>query len=186
MKLLRLIPVLILTACASHAPRNRITVSVAEPTGHPANAAMLRTPEQLKEYRFGRYVDPGDPLVMHESHPVYRIETNAGWNLAPGYAGAPSQYVPTAVSTTTTHDAIVAEVNKQQAATRAFIGETAQLNQRLAEMSQAVMQIQQLAKQNLDLEGEIEAIRGRLDALDSQMGEIRPPAPDATPGPDKW
>lgn len=77
-------------------------------------------------------------------------------------------------------------MNKQQAATRTFIGETAQLNQRLAEMSQAIVQIQQLAKQNLDLQGEIAAIRDRLDALDSQMGEMRPPAPAATPGPDKW
>jgi prefoldin subunit 5 len=53
-------------------------------------------------------------------------------------------------------------------------------------MSQAITQIQQLAKQNLDLQGEIAAIRDRLDALDSQIGEIKPPAPDATPGPDKW
>jgi hypothetical protein len=186
MKLLRLIPVLMLTACASHAPRNRITVSVAEPTGQPANAAMLRTPEQLKEYRFGRYVDPGEPLVMHESHPVYRIETSSGWNLAPGNAGAPSLLLSTSASTAATHDAIVAEVNKQQAATRTFIGETEQLNQRLSQMSQAIVQIQQLAKQNLDLEGEIAAIRDRLDALDSQIGETKPPAPDATPAPDKW
>ena len=45
--------------------------------------ATVRKPEEVRQYRFGRYVDPGNRQVMHEAHPVYRIERTAGWNLRP-------------------------------------------------------------------------------------------------------
>ncbi|OAM89718.1 hypothetical protein OH491_16680 [Termitidicoccus mucosus] len=47
------------------------------------NVEKIRTGETLKAYPIGRYVDPGDPNVMHESHVVYRKESGANWNLAP-------------------------------------------------------------------------------------------------------
>ena len=186
MKLLRLLPLLILTACASHAPHKRNVVSVTEPIGQPANAAMLRTPEQLKEYRFGRYVDPGDTLVMHESHPVYRVETSAGWNLVPGNAAASPVHLSTAVPTATARDAVIAEINKQRASSRAFADEMAKLNQRLAAMAQMAASMSALAQQNLALRSEIATVRDRLDALDSQGRQSQPVVPNATPAADKW
>ena len=48
-----------------------------------ANVEKVRSSETLKAYPIGRYVDPGDPNVMHESHVVYRKEAGASWNLAP-------------------------------------------------------------------------------------------------------
>jgi len=48
-----------------------------------ANVEKVRSSETLKAYPIGRYVDPHDPNVMHESHVVYRKEAGAGWNLAP-------------------------------------------------------------------------------------------------------
>jgi hypothetical protein len=42
-------------------------------------------------------------------------------------------------------------VNKQRAATRAFTEQTAALNQKLGELSQAVKQTEEIAKQNLAL-----------------------------------
>jgi hypothetical protein len=47
------------------------------------NVERVRAGETLKAYPIGRYVDPNDPDVMHESHVVYRKETGASWNLAP-------------------------------------------------------------------------------------------------------
>jgi len=47
------------------------------------NVEKVRTGETLKAYPIGRFVDPNDPNVMHESHVVYRKESGANWNLSP-------------------------------------------------------------------------------------------------------
>lgn len=47
------------------------------------NVEKVRTGETLKAYPIGRFVDPNDPNVMHESHVVYRKESGTSWNLAP-------------------------------------------------------------------------------------------------------
>ena len=81
MKSSLLIPLLLLTACAARP--SKVTVARATPAGRPVSSDGLRTGDQLREYRFGRYVDARDPLVMHEGHPIYRIETSARWDLRP-------------------------------------------------------------------------------------------------------
>jgi septal ring factor EnvC (AmiA/AmiB activator) len=147
---------------------------------------MLRAPEQLEEYRFGRYVDPGDPLVMHESHPVYRVETSAAWNLTPGSTAIPSVHA-TAVSTATAHEALFAELNKQRAAARALADETARTNQHLAELSKMLANTPSLTEEVAAFQKEIDGIKERLDGIDDQIRESKPPAPDiAIPTPDKW
>jgi hypothetical protein len=186
MKPLLLIPVFMLGACASHAPRKITAVAVAP--GRPASAVEFRTGEQLREYRFGRYVDPGDPLVMHDEHPVYRVETGAGWNLRPGNAARPAQRARVAAPSVSTNDAVVAEVNKQRAMTRAVTEQTATLNQRLGEMSKAAAQTQELATQGLALKRDLAALRDRMDSLDTQLRERKPAATDRPPTrtEDKW
>jgi hypothetical protein len=140
----------------------------------------------MREYRFGRYVDPRDSLVMHESHPVYRIETNAGWNLTPGSPPLPSVH-PTVVSTAAGHDALFAEINKQRAAARALADETAVTNQHLAQLSKILANAPNLADQITAFQKEIDGIKEHLDALDGQVREDRPSLPyTAFPAPDKW
>ncbi len=186
MKPLVLIPILMLSACASHTPRKITTVAVAP--SRPVKAAVVRTGEQLREYRFGRYVDPGDPMVMHDGHPVYRVETSAGWNLRPGntsQSAAPASLAAPSVSAT---DAVVAEVNKQRAVTRAVTEQATTLNQRLGEMSKAAAQTQELATQGLALKRDMAALRERMDSFDTQLRERKPAAADR-PQPraeDKW
>ena len=187
MKPLLLIPFLLLAACASRAPKKTTVVAVAPPS-RAANAAVLRTGEQVREYRFGRYVDPSDPLVMHEGHPVYRVETTAGWDLRPGNGRPPAPRPSAAQASVSANDAVVAEVNKQRAATRAFTEQTARLNERLREMAQATAQTQELAKQNLSLKRDVTTLRERLDSMESQLRERKT---STTPGPktgseDKW
>ena len=58
-------------------------VPVAGTDLDPHNVEKVRVGETLKAYPVGRFVDPNDPNVMHESHVVYRKEAGAGWNLAP-------------------------------------------------------------------------------------------------------
>ena len=56
--------------------------------------------------------------------------------------------VPQTTPLVSANDAVVAEVNKQRAATRAFTEQTASLNQKLAELAEVVGQTQEIAKQN--------------------------------------
>jgi peptidoglycan hydrolase CwlO-like protein len=85
------------------------------------------------------------------------------------------------------NDAVVAEVNKQRAATRAFTEQTATLNQKLNSLGEVVGQTQEVAKQNLELKRDVAALREHLDALDSQLRERKPPVSAPSPSPeDKW
>ena len=84
MKEIALVPfVVVLAACASHEPKTTAASSTAPISRSVTDPSGIRLAEQIREYRFGRYVDPGDPLVMHDAHPVYRVEQTAAWNLRP-------------------------------------------------------------------------------------------------------
>jgi hypothetical protein len=186
MKRLLLIPIIFLTACASHSPKRNATALPASAGGHPVNSAALRTNEQLKEYRFGRYVDPRDPLAMHEGHPIYRVESTARWDLRPQTSPSISPRKTVTASSSSTNDAVVAEVNKQRAATRAFIEQTAELNQKLTELSQAVGQTEEIAKQNLSLKKDVADLREHLDAIDTQLNQSKSTASPQPSPQDKW
>jgi hypothetical protein len=186
MKRFLLVPIILLTACASHSPKTNRTASAALPIGKPVSSDSLRTDEQLREYRLGRYVDPRDPLVMHEAHPMYRVESTAQWDLRPHAQAAISPRKKTTEPRVSTNDAVVAEVNKQRAATRAFTEQTAALNQKLTELGQAVTQTQELTKENLSLKKDVAELRQHLDALDAQLNQPKhTPTPQASPD-DKW
>jgi hypothetical protein len=184
MKYLALLQVFLLAACASH-PRK--IVAPPAPAGTSVSSDGLRTNDQLKEYRLGRYVDARDPFSMHEGHPLYRIETSARWDLRPNNgATLPRRNTvqPTSVSA---NDAVLAEVNKQRAATRAFTEQTTALNQRLTELGHAVEQTQEVAKQNLELKRDVATLREQLDSLDTKLRERKAPTASSSPSPeDKW
>jgi hypothetical protein len=185
MKQLLLLPLILLTACATHAHKR--TVAPATPSGRPVSSNGLRTADQLSEYRLGRYVDRRDPLVMHEGHPVYRIESNARWDLRPNNKSSLPRREVVQTPNVSANDAVVAEVNKQRAATRAFTEQTATLNQKLNSLGEVVGQTQEVAKQNLELKRDVAALREHLDALDSQLRERKPPVSAPSPSPeDKW
>jgi hypothetical protein len=147
----------------------------------------LRTVDQLREYRLGRYVDRRDPLVMHEGHPVYRIESRARWDLRPSKSSSLPRRNVVETPSVSANDAVVAEVNKQCAATRAFTEQTAVLNQKLNSLGEVVGQTQEVAKQNLELKRDVAALREHLDRLDTQLRERKAPASSPSPSPeDKW
>jgi hypothetical protein len=49
----------------------------------PAEMPEIRTPETVKAYPVGRYIDPNFPEEMHERHTLYRREQSADWNYHP-------------------------------------------------------------------------------------------------------
>jgi len=179
-----------LAACSSHPPKKIVVASAAAPLSRRvADSSGLRMTEQLREYRFGRYVDSGDPLVMHDAHPVYRVEQPAAWNLRTGTTASRARSAPgAATSSNAQRDAELAELNKQRAATRAFTEQTKALNQRLAELGKAVEKTGEVAKQNVLLKQEMESIRARLDALQEQASDAISDAapPPSAPQDDRW
>lgn len=185
MKYLTVFSLLLLTACASRSP-HKVAVPPA-PVGTPVTSDGLRTDEQLREYHLGRYVDARDPFVMHEGHPLYRVETNARWDLRPNSNASAPRRSTVGQPSVSANDAVVAEVNKQRAATRAFTEQTATLNQRLAELGHAVEQTQEVAKQNLELKRDVANLREQLDKLDSRLRHPKPATSSPSPSPeDKW
>jgi hypothetical protein len=125
---------------------------------------------------------------MHDGHPVYRVETSAEWNLRPGNASLPAQRANVVAPSVSANDAVVAEVNKQRAVTRAVTEQATTLNQRLGEMSKAATQTQELATQGLALKRDMAALRERMNSFDTQLRERKPTATDR-PQPrteDKW
>ncbi|MGH7968515.1 MAG: hypothetical protein ACREIC_07305, partial [Limisphaerales bacterium] len=125
-KLILLIPLLFLPACATKKPVVvRMPHSVPGTTLPSEDIESVRYGENLKAYPVGRYVDPNNSLVMHEAHTVYRVETTSKWNLHPnGPASIPAGPVvgiidPAHKESPVTAE-VAAEVNRQKAATQAL------------------------------------------------------------------
>jgi hypothetical protein len=189
MKEIALVPfVVVVAACASHAPKTTAVSSTAPISRNVTDPSGVRLAEQIREYRFGRYVDPRDPLVMHDAHPVYRVEQTATWNLRPNSKTQSSRSSPAPPSAgSTQRDAQLAELNRQRAATRAFTEQAATLNQRLGELTKAVAQTQDVAKQNVLLKQEMDSLRERVDTLQKQSRHAESDVfPPPSPRDDKW
>jgi hypothetical protein len=189
MKQIAFIPFLVVVAaCASHAPKTTPVASTAPISHSGPDPSGIRLAEQIREYRFGRYVDPGDSLVMHDAHSVYRVDQTAAWNLRPDSKTKSRRSSPALPSPEATQrDAELAELNKQRATTRAFAEQAAALNQRLQELTTAVAQTQEVAKQNVLLKQEMDSLRERVDTLQKQSRHAQPAVlPPPSPREDKW
>jgi hypothetical protein len=111
---------------------------------------------------------------MHERHTIYRVETTAKWNLHPD--GPPTVPIGPVVGIidTAKHPApvnaeIVAEVNKQKAATQALLDERVKLGQTFSQLPNAIQAIKQLGEQNLQLRENVSTAQKRLDALEGEL-----------------
>ncbi len=110
MKNLLLVPIIFLSGCSS--THQHPVALRATPVGRPVSSNGLRSEDQLREYRFGRYVDARDPLVMHEGHPVYRVETSAHWDLRPNNKSSLPRREIVQSPSVSANDAVVAEVKR--------------------------------------------------------------------------
>ena len=183
MKLLFLtLPIILLAACASRTPKKIVIVPALMPSRPADDLASIRRAEEVREYRLGRYVDPGSRFVMHEAHPVYRIERSAGWNLRPDGSNQSTRTLASpAVASTFPGDAVVAEINKQKVATKTLTEQAATLNQRLTGLTEAVTQTRQMAEQQLLQQRDIAALKSRLNAVEKERAEKPSTATSMTP-----
>ncbi len=162
---------ILLAACASNPPKKIVFVPGILPD-REMEGTTVRKPEEVRQYRFGRYVDPGCRLVMHEAHPVYRIERTAGWELRPSGALQSTRTVANeVVAAAPPDDAVIAEINRQKAATKTFTEQAATLNQRLSGLTDAVVQTKQMAEQQLLQRRDIAALNSRLTAFEKERAD---------------
>ena len=176
MKTISLIPLLLLSACASH--RTPTVFNMPRPvpgTTLPSDdIESVRYSENIKAYNVGRYVDPNNPLAMHERHVVYRVETTAKWNLHPNAPatvalGPAVRIIDPARKDSPTTPEIIAEVNRQKAATQTVIDQGKRLNDTLAQISTALDAGKYVAEQNRQLKTELDLTKQRLDLLESEI-----------------
>ena len=59
-RLILLIPIVLLSACASKPPKKIVIVPALTPSRPVNDLESVRRSEEIREYRFGRYVDPGN------------------------------------------------------------------------------------------------------------------------------
>ena len=166
----------VLVACATKPARVVDMSARAVPgTTLPSDGIeSVRYAENIKTYPLGRYVDPNNSRVMHEGHPIYRVETTAKWNLHPNEPVAMPLGPTIHVRDAARHSAVVgeelvAELNRQKEATKTVIQGGQVVSQKLGELTTALQKTQQIATQNVQLKQEVNTTKQRLDALEEEL-----------------
>jgi small-conductance mechanosensitive channel len=111
---------------------------------------------------------------MHERHVLYRVETTAKWNLHPNAPatvalGPAVEIIDPAHQNGPTTAEVIAEVNRQKAATQTIIDQGKRLNNTLTQVSTALDASKQVAEQNRQLRTEIDLTKQRLDLLETEI-----------------
>ena len=156
------------------------------------DAESIRYGENLKAYTVGRYVEPDNPLVMHERHTVYRVETTAKWNLHPNPAvsvpmGPATRIVDPAHRDPPVNAEVISEVNRQKGMTQTLIAEQKRMEDSLKQLSGVIAATQQTAAQNAQLKQESDANTKRLDILEQQLRDQQnTPVSTQTNDTDHW
>jgi hypothetical protein len=182
MKLLFIIPLVFLTACASRPTVVKMPAAVPGTVMPSEGAESVRYSENIKAYPVGRYVDPNNSFVMHERHTVYRVETTAKWNLHPnGPAsiplGPPLGIIDAAKYGAPVSAEVLAEVNKQKATTQALLDQGTRIDKAFSQLSGAFQGTRLVSEQNLQLKRELTTTEKRLDALERQLRNRETNAP---------
>lgn len=166
MKSIYLIPLLFLSACST---QPKLMLRPQSPSSTATNA--VRYPETVRAYHFGRYIDPGDDLVMHDQHVVFRVEENSRWDLHPGtgkndFSQAPSPH-DAAFNPLPVNEAVLAEVNAQKLATVQIMAQAHVLSGSLAQFQSALQQAKTNLQETAVLRTAIGDLKRRLDRLEA-------------------
>jgi ribosomal protein L12E/L44/L45/RPP1/RPP2 len=178
---------MLLSACASKKPVIvQMPPAVSGTTLATADMESVRYGENLKAYSFGRYVDPNDGLVMHEAHTVYRVETTAKWNLHPNVpvnvpGGPVVGIIDPAHKDSPLTPEVVAEVDRQKAATMVLMVQGQRMKQALNQLSKTLSATAQVAQENVQLKSEVTTAEKRMDALEEEFRKAQTEAPFTAP-----
>ncbi len=193
MKYFVLIPLVLFAGCASKKPVV-VHMSRAVPgTIIPADQTeSIRYGENLKAYTVGRYIEPDNPLVMHERHTVYRVETTAKWNLHPNRAAAVPMgpingIIDPARREPPVNAEVISEVIRQRELTQKLIAQQQQMNRELTNLSSAIVASQRAVEESAQSKQQSDANGKRLDILEEQLrGQQDATATAPTNDTDHW
>jgi hypothetical protein len=121
----------------------------------------VRTPEIVKAYPVGRYIDPNFPDQMHERHTVYRREQAAGWNYRPSKPYALP--LGPVVATSNPSPSYFVKTNAEQITAQQKAYAESLLEQNIA-LKKRIDALQQKDSTIKDLQTEIERLRKELDS----------------------
>jgi hypothetical protein len=183
MKYLALIPLVLVASCAS---RPQVVVRpLPPPAVEPIEA--VRYGEVVRAYHVGRYVDPNHPEMMHEQHPVYRIEVSARWNLHPGPLNTANLLNPppdAAFFSPPTNDVLVAEMNRQREATARVMQEAGKLAGSYGELQGVLTEMKNVARTSALLGQRFATNESRIIELErgvQKLSVVPPPLTNDVP-----
>jgi hypothetical protein len=177
MKYLALIPLVLVTSCAS---RPQLVVRPAPPAAvEPLEA--VRYSEVVRAYHVGRFIDPNHPETMHEQHPVYRVESSARWNLHPGSLNTANLLNPpldAAYAPPSTDDAVLAEMNRQRETTERVMQEATRLAQSYSELHKVFTEMKNVARNNALIGARLANTEQRVAEFEKSLQKLSvPPSP---------
>ena len=134
----------------------------------------IRYPGALRAYHLGRYADPNNPLAMHESHTLYRVEQTANWNLRPGSecellsVGLKTLSDPAHVPAPF-NDEIIGELNRQKEITQRVTTEASRITAVLQKLGEALGETKAVAKENVALKVQLSDLERKISALENEL-----------------
>lgn len=160
-----------LVGCASE-PKVQ-TVYVLPPR-IPGEREAVQHPSFLKAYPLGRYVDPNDSSVMHESHVIYVEEQPTAWNLLSNrrvYVPLGPQAAPpdAARAPDPTTDELRREIDAQRKASRALTNQAGRILEAQSQLSAVVPLVRQSVEQSVALQQQQRVMEERMRLLEEGL-----------------
>jgi len=186
-RLLLILPVLGLAACAGQHPESTTTTAAYPDDALPQDA---REPSHVHAYVVNDYIDPNNPRLRHRGHTVDVVEQDETWNLGSasdqddsgGSNYGPATAADAANATPNPYSAeFVTELMQQR-------NQSSQLAALGAKMTAEMGKLEEMAEKEADAVSENATLRTRLQDLQREIDELKPPpvTPDAPKKPSWW
>ena len=175
MKCFLIVPVVLLVGCSSPKPPPVLGVRPLPPEAAPQES--LRSPEVVRAYQMGRYVDPNQGAILHERHPIYRIEAGPRWNLrAPlGNSLPPVALDPprdSALSPIPLQDELRAEIHHQRNVSATVAYKAVQLTSAFEQLQSALKASAAAAQGQAFLVAQVGELEHQMQALQEQIQHL--------------
>ena len=159
-------------------------VAVQPPFLTPDQRANVWLPDQVAPYTVGRYVDPRDPNLLHEAHPIYRREQTSRPNFTPpaGLVLPPAGSPSASNATVMLRDALTAELNEQRATSQVLVGQVQSVDQVLRNLSSRTQEFRDAVQESARVRAQMQAVSNRVEALEGRLRTETPPSPSLAPG----
>jgi len=188
-RFLLILPVLTLAACAGQHQAPTTTSASYPDDALPQGS---REPSHVHTYQVNDYIDPNNPRVLHRGHAVEVVEQDERWNLdstsAPDDEGNNAGPVTSADQPNAAPNPYTAEFEAELSEQR---DQSKQLAAMGAQMTGEMARLENFAEKQADAVAENATFRARLEDLQREIDELKPPRtspinPNAPKTPSWW